>query len=216
MSVMISRENHTHIINRDIATLRALMVAPAAVVATLCLLWGMERLIHADENLQAPEQETYHVPDPVMVEPPPMEVLYARPERPELVETEPEIPELSVELTPPENGFLPLMAAVPTGIAPTIGEYFGDAPVATMLVQPSYPIAATNRGIEGYVDVEFDVTETGATTNIRVIAAEPPKIFEKETIKAVKRWKFNPVIRDGKPVPYKGMAQRVQFQMEKG
>lgn len=214
MSVLFTHEGHEALMFRELAVLRALVVAPAAVIATLGLLWGMERLIRAEE-LPPPPQEIYRVPDPVMVEPPPLQVLYNRPEPPKPVELEPEPPKLTVDLTPPEVGIMPPQSLPPPPARPGITGGFSDAPVATMLVQPTYPTAAANRGIEGYVDVQFDVTETGATTNVRVLAAEPPRIFDKETINAVKRWKFSPVIKDGRPVPYLAMAQRVHFQMEK-
>ncbi len=213
---VLTHEEHVGAIFRSLAGLRVLAVAPAAVVATLILLWGMERLIRADGNLQAPEMEVYHVPDPVLVDPPPPQVLYDRPKPPEKVEIEPKIPELDMDVEPDEGNFLPPMALPPGHLPPAIGNFGGDTPVATMLVQPSYPAVAASRGVEGFVDVEFDVTETGATANVRILQAQPGKVFDRETIKAVKRWKFSPVIRDGQPVAYLGMVQRVHFQMEKG
>jgi periplasmic protein TonB len=84
-----------------------------------------------------------------------------------------------------------------------------------MLVQPAYPASAANKGIEGYVDVQFDVAPTGATDNIVIVASMPSNVFDRETVKAVKRWKFNPVIKDGRAIPYKGLVQRVHFEMQK-
>lgn len=214
MSVLLTEENHVCSLLRDLTILRVLVVAPAAVVATIGLLWGMERLIRA-ESFMHPEQEIYRVPDPVMVEPPPLQVLYDRPSPPEKVELEPQVPDLEIDLGLTEQILMPPPTSVPPVTRPGVSASFGDLPVATMLVQPQYPAAAASRGIEGNVDVEFDVTETGATTNVRVLEAVPPRIFEKETINAVKRWKFTPVMRDGRPVAYSGMTHRVNFQMEK-
>lgn len=213
MSVDLTHEEYVRV---GLVRLRILTAMPAAVVATLVLLWGMERLIRADENLQVPEPEIYKVPDPVMVEPPPPQVLYNRPKPPDAVEIEPAFPELDLTVGEPEGNIVALAPAPPAGVRPTITNVSGDTPVATMLIQPSYPSVAANKGLEGYVDVEFDVTETGATANVRILKAEPAKVFERETIKAVKRWKFSPVVRDGQPVAYIGMVQRVHFQMEKG
>lgn len=214
-SVFIQDEQARRIF-RGLAGLRVLAVAPAAIMATLALLWGMERLIRADGNLQEPEIEIYHVPDPVLVDPPPPQVLYDRPKPPEKVDIEPQMPELDMDVEPDEGNFILPTAPPPRHLPPAIGNFGGDAPVATMLVQPAYPAVAANRGLEGFVDVEFDVTETGATANVRILQAQPAKVFDRETIKAVKRWKFSPVMRDGKPVAYFGVVQRVHFQMEKG
>lgn len=210
---LIESQSTTTLI-RDLSVLRALQVMPAALAATLLLFTGMERLIKSDGSIVVTEQEFRRIPDPVLEEPGPIEVFYQKPKPPEQVDIEPAPPEIEFTAAPKDTlSFIPPVFSAPPPTTP--GVYFGDAPVATMLVQPAYPAAAANRGVEGYVDVEFDIAATGATENIRVIAAVPPKVFERETIKAVKRWKFQPVIRDGQPVPYLGMVHRVHFEMEK-
>ena len=88
-------------------------------------------------------------------------------------------------------------------------------PVAKILSTPIYPRRASQREIEGYVDVYFDVTKFGATENIQVQAAEPPGYFEESAIKAVKRWRFQPVVKNGEPVAFQGMVRRVTYQMQK-
>lgn len=215
MKTMLTHDEHVRVPCRDLAGLRVLAAAPPAMVVTLILLWGMEQLIRSDENLDVPEVQVHRVPDPVMVEPPPPQVLYSRPKPPEVVEIEPPILEVSTDIPKGNGGFAPPTAMPPPSGRPALTGLGGNTPVATMLLQPTYPTAAANRGLEGFVDVEFDITETGATTNVRVIGAQPANVFERETIRAVKRWKFSPVIRDGRPAPYFGMVQRVHFQMEK-
>jgi protein TonB len=81
---------------------------------------------------------------------------------------------------------------------------------------PVYPHAAITKGIEGYVDVVFDVTETGATENIQIVYAEPAKIFNSAVLKAVARWKYKPKSDDvGNPVKMFGVRERLRFTMEK-
>lgn len=81
---------------------------------------------------------------------------------------------------------------------------------------PVYPQAAITRGIEGYVDVVFDVTETGTTENIQIVYAEPAKIFNSAVLKAVARWKYKPKSDDvGNPVKMFGLRERLRFTMEK-
>jgi protein TonB len=79
---------------------------------------------------------------------------------------------------------------------------------------PQYPYKAARRGIEGWVRVTFDVTETGSVENVEVTESDPPGVFDKEATRAVYRWRFKPRIVDGKAVP--GTAsQVVEFKLNK-
>jgi periplasmic protein TonB len=80
---------------------------------------------------------------------------------------------------------------------------------------PAYPSVATAKGIEGFVDVVFDVTETGATENIQIVYAEPAKIFNSAVLKAVARWKYKPKMEEGIPMKMYGLRERIRFNMEK-
>lgn len=77
-----------------------------------------------------------------------------------------------------------------------------------------YPPEAIERGAEGYVDVIFDITPTGTTTNVRVLAAEPKRIFNRSAVKAVKRWKYRPQIEGGVAVAVTEVVARVHFELE--
>lgn len=67
-------------------------------------------------------------------------------------------------------------------------------------VQPRTPRAAIRRGLDGWAEVAFTVTEAGLTTDWKVTASEPGETFDKAAIDAVKQWRFEPPIRDGEPV----------------
>ncbi len=62
---------------------------------------------------------------------------------------------------------------------------------------PSYPREAYREGTSGEVQVEFTVGTDGSVTSARVVRADPPRVFDREALSAVKRWKFQPV---GSPV----------------
>lgn len=208
-------QDATESLHQEMKFLRFLSAMPAALAATLLLVWGMERLIHAGEAPPLVEPPIYKVPDPVLPTPKPPEILYKKPEPPKPADVEPAPPELNLALNPPDSAAPPAFAPPAPPDSQGFGGYANDMPVPTMLVQPVYPAGAANKGIEGYVDVQFDVAASGATDNIVVIAAVPPDVFNRETVKAVKRWKFNPVVKDGKAIPYKGLVQRVHFEMQK-
>jgi periplasmic protein TonB len=89
-------------------------------------------------------------------------------------------------------------------------------PLPMVRFTPAYPQVAITKGIEGFVDVVFDVTETGAVENVQIVHAEPEKIFNSAVLKAVARWKYKPKTDDaGVPIRMYGLRERLRFNMEK-
>lgn len=76
-------------------------------------------------------------------------------------------------------------------------------------VRAQYPTDANIRGIEGWVDVEFTIQPDGTTTNLVVREASPPGVFERASLEALRRWRFEPVMREGQAV-----AQRATLRMK--
>ncbi|MDX1455675.1 MAG: TonB family protein [Gammaproteobacteria bacterium] len=62
---------------------------------------------------------------------------------------------------------------------------------------PKYPSAALRRRIEGSVVIEFTVLTDGTTSDIEIVSANPPRVFDREAIRAVSRWTFEPAMVDG-------------------
>ncbi len=213
MSYQVSvcnQPTHFNIRSRWSHWLKAL---PLAVMTTAGLLLGMERLI-ATAPVQSPDIKNYVVPEIVM---PPREVIVRKDvkiEKPEPVEPVPTPPTQGFEIPPQTTqGFEPPRVAVER-VAPGQLGFAANAPIATIMVQPDYPQRAAIRGIEGYVDVGFDVLASGATTNIRILAANPANIFDRAALQAVKNWKYSPVTVNGIAQPFQGMQQRLIFTLQ--
>jgi TonB family protein len=79
-------------------------------------------------------------------------------------------------------------------------------------VQPAYPVKAVNGKIEGWVDVEFTVAETGKVKDVSVRATSNPGVFDDAAVKAVSQWRYKPVLRDAQPVPVRSQI-RVRFTL---
>ena len=62
---------------------------------------------------------------------------------------------------------------------------------------PRYPAAAARSSQSGSVQVEFTVGTDGSVTSARVVDADPPRVFDRDALTAVKKWTFQPV---GSPV----------------
>ena len=82
----------------------------------------------------------------------------------------------------------------------------------TRYVPPLYPDSARNRNIGGWVDLTFLVGPDGAVSDVAVVAAQPPGTFEQAAIAAVRRWRYQPVARDGRTVSQRARV-RVRFKV---
>lgn len=81
-------------------------------------------------------------------------------------------------------------------------------------VQPTYPSRAQRQGIEGYVLLEFTVTENGSVRDPRVIESEPGSVFDDAAIQAVKKFKYRPRVQDGEPVQVPGVQHLMTFEID--
>jgi protein TonB len=104
-----------------------------------------------------------------------------------------------------------------TGIAAP-GAGFGRDGEATPIVriEPKYPIQAARDGKEGYVILSFTINEIGGVEDVKVIEAQPKRIFDKEAKRALRKWKYKPKVEDGKPQKQVGLTVQLDFKMDGG
>ncbi|MBU2455203.1 MAG: energy transducer TonB, partial [Proteobacteria bacterium] len=89
-----------------------------------------------------------------------------------------------------------------------------DSPLIPLVkIPPIYPVRASRRGIEGFVTVEFIVTQKGLVQEIKIIEAEPETIFNKSVIQCVSKWKFLPGTVQGMPVATQAITT-IRFELE--
>jgi len=86
--------------------------------------------------------------------------------------------------------------------------------VPQVRIQPDYPIQARQRGIEGWVDVQFKVGADGSIRNPVAVGADPKQLFDRAAIQAVKGWKYSPKIEDGRSVECGTKKVRIRFKLE--
>jgi TonB family protein len=84
----------------------------------------------------------------------------------------------------------------------------------TRKVEPEYPQRAQEAGTTGWVDLVYTVRADGTTGDIAVAGAEPAGIFEDAAMSAVRRWRYEPLRRDGRAVDQR-VRVRIRFAMEK-
>jgi TonB family protein len=83
----------------------------------------------------------------------------------------------------------------------------------TNYVAPDYPRAAQRRNLTGTVDLMFTVSTIGTVTDITVLNAEPEGTFNQAAMKAVSKWRFEPVIENGVALE-KRTAVRLNFDLQ--
>ncbi|MDH5904559.1 energy transducer TonB [Vibrio splendidus] len=148
----------------------------------------------------------------------------AVPEKPEMPEPPPEAKtsQSQAEVTP-----LNSMSSLPSldlntsvdGLAinaPTFSD-FGSNQQAMPLyrVEPRYPAKALKRGAEGHVIMSFTIDETGRPVDIQVTDANPRRMFEREAMRALKKWKYQPKVVDGKAIAQVGQTVKLEFKLAK-
>jgi periplasmic protein TonB len=102
----------------------------------------------------------------------------------------------------------------PTGSDWRPGRNRSDSELVRLFsVAPSYPERAAARELEGYVVVSFTVTASGTVSDVEVIDANPPGVFERAAIDAALRSRYQPRVVEGRAVTVSGVMQRITFEL---
>ena len=152
-------------------------------------------MVEPDDNLRLRQRQAPKPPEPPK-EPPP-------PEPKRIVKVKPKL-DASINMDVNVN----VTGDVFVGGAMTDGEA-----IPMVIIQPMYPRKAAMEGIEGWVRFEFTVSPDGSPKDIRVIDAEPKRVFERDARKAIYKWKFKPKVVDGKPVEQPNMRYTMEFKL---
>ena len=83
----------------------------------------------------------------------------------------------------------------------------------TKTVNPTYPESARKRGTEGWVEMAFTVTPTGTVEDIEVRNASPADVFEESATRAIKQWRFEPIVRNGEKISQRAVV-RLRFNKQ--
>jgi len=170
------------------------------------------------KQTQEPPEKKETQPKPE--EPPPPEELPELPAKPQSETPDPAKPDVSMPSPdidiPMGTGGLPylgdFMKSAPPTVSPDTPEIDMNV-VPTKKIDPVYPPRALRAGIEGTVTVQFTIDKQGNVKDIDIVRAEPPDIFNRAVIQALRRWKFPPATRDGKRIE-KRAQQDIRFSLQ--
>lgn len=203
--------------------LRLLIALPVALAMALGLFTFMAWMVDAGHQ-RVPEEKQLLAFDMVMVE----QEREARrrqrvvPEKPDTPEPPPEaVPTASQTATTTAAPTMPNLAldTAVSGLAINVPKFsdFGSNQQAMPLyrVEPRYPARAMKKGAEGYVVISFTIDQQGRPTDIKVTEAKPRRLFEREAIRALRKWKYQPKVVEGKAIAQVGQTVRLEFKISK-
>ena len=160
--------------------------------------------IREDETLSIKDRQKPKKPTPPKEPPPPPKLIVEKQVKPTMNRIKIEIPNID----------LPSIA----GGGPFLGNWAGN-PLAEgdvlpiVRIDPQWPREALIEGIEGYVVVEVTIGADGSVKDVRVLQSEPKRMFDRNVIRAVLKWKFKPRIINGVAVERKAI-QMLEFTLD--
>ncbi len=161
--------------------------------------------VKRDENLnQKDRKKPERKPPPKEPPPPELEVSMDM-ERP-TPDLQLDIPDLDLPRGATGGPFL-------GGMNSGSGRKNGDA-TPKITIEPQYPREAAMRAIEGWVEVEFTVTELGKVKGVKILRAKPRRTFDRAARDTILKWSFYPKMVDG--VAYESRISTViEFKLDR-
>lgn len=151
------------------------------------------------------------------------------PKEPPQPDTPPDTPDVStsVENVSATNNLSMSMPSIGVPLSSGDGPYLGalsqgqglagfDTDVIPVVrVAPTYPRRALQAKLTGYVTLSVTINPDGTVSDAKVVESDPPRMFDRSALKAIKRWKFRPKVVNGKPVSQKA-KQTIEFKLDDG
>lgn len=98
-------------------------------------------------------------------------------------------------------------------LSKAINQPTGDA-TPIVRINPKYPPVAARDGIEGWVQISFSISPTGEVIDPVIIDAEPKRVFDREAIRAIKRWKYRPKVVEGVAQLQTNQSVQLDFKID--
>ena len=76
-----------------------------------------------------------------------------------------------------------------------------------------YPRRAMRMGVEGFVQLGFDIDDQGRALNIVVEDAQPKRMFDKAATKLIKGIRFESPEEQGQPVSVTAVSMKIAFAL---
>ena len=195
--------------------IRLFVGLPIAAVITFLLFMLMQRLILTDEVVIEEAGDELRISISEEVED--LQVRQREVTMDDVNDVEPPPPPPQIErqvAEAPSEDMNTIAGEIPEFDAPDLGSGdvsfdVSDRDAQPMVrIPPQYPPRAAERGTEGYCLMQFDVTPDGTPTNIIAVDCSS-SLFERSSVRAVERWRYEPKIQNGNAVWRRGVQTRL-------
>lgn len=204
---------------------RFFIATPIALFLSISVLSFMALMVSvdSDRNLKKTESLAFNM---VMVEEDSalQRRQRAAPEKPKAPQAPQQLSALTSQTPSPSNisPVSPMTLGLDTSISgieissPKFGDFGVTQNVMPLSrVEPNYPARALKRNIEGSITLSFTIDAKGRAVDVKVTSAQPKRIFDREAIRAIKKWRYQPKIVDGVAVSQFGISQTIEFKLDK-
>ncbi|HEY9033654.1 MAG TPA: energy transducer TonB [Pseudomonadales bacterium] len=200
--------------------LRIVLAVLVAAAATLGIFWLMQTLISSGGSVVEDNGVGKLVEFVDISRDEDVQTKNRKPQKPPAAPKEPPKPDMPKPAASNDSAGGFDIGAVDIGadlsIDAGLGSGGGDGDYLPIVkVAPQYPRHAAQRGIEGYVVLEFTVNEIGQVVEPKVIEADPPNVFNQAAINAALKFKYKPKIVNGKPEAVSGVRNIIRFELDK-
>lgn len=162
--------------------------------------------IKVDETIQNRDRRIPPKPKPPKEPPPPPKMNVQQSQQVVNNMPTPNVPPLDLGI----GGDGPNIGGIGSSVDMT--ENGGIIPIVT--IAPNYPRKAAIAKIEGWVKIEFTITEGGTVVGPKVVGSKPVRIFDREALRAILKYKFKPKIVDGVALTQVA-TQTIEFKLAK-
>jgi len=162
--------------------------------------------IKVDENIKNRDRRIPPKPKPPKEPPPPPKMNMQQNQQVVNNMPTPNVPPLDLGV----GGDGPFLGAMGSNI--NMSENGGIIPIVT--IAPNYPRKAAIAKIQGWVKIEFTITAGGTVVKPRVVESKPVRIFDREALRAILKYKFKPKVVDGVAMTQVA-TQTIEFKLAK-
>lgn len=172
------------------------------------------------EALSVPKPAPIQMPAPTLTPPAPVqtpEIAASAPDTPAQDAVQDAVQDIAAANlakplpTPPPRPALSIPSPVDTTWY--LARHVDSHPKAIGSISPKYPDLARQRGQEGSLKLMVRIDDLGRVRNVEVVEASPPGVFEEAALEAFRNARFQPAMKDGRPVRYEAYM-RVEFKLE--
>ncbi len=159
-----------------------------------------------------PQEKPAHKPSPPVKKEVPVATKERVVEQQTVVKTVQAVPEQVVAMARPTDPALDHEQAVNQGMP---GDQSGKVALSLAVYRaaPRYPALARKRGWQGTVLLELVIEKDGSVSLLEIHSASGHRILDKAALEAVRKWRFQPLIKNGKSLASRQFLP-ISFKLE--